>query len=81
MSRTDDNEVPSVERRDFSDVDAFRDRDDGCVRGAEREVGVLLDQVGYACVVSRREVYGAGFAIGHAPQEHRLDVGRLRPSR
>jgi hypothetical protein len=82
MSRSDDGEVPPVECRDFGDGEAFRDRDDGCVRGAEREVGVLFDQVGHACVVGRAS--SAGTRSPLAMLRRNIDSTRppaSRPSR
>lgn len=52
VTRADDVEVAVVESRDFADPESFGDRDDGGVGGAKREVGVGVDQLGHALIVS-----------------------------
>ena len=44
VGRSDDSEVPSVERRDRLDVQAFGDRDDRSVDESEPQVGVGVNQ-------------------------------------
>ena len=43
VAGSDRGEVPSVERCDGTDVEAFGECDCGCVDRAKREVGVLFD--------------------------------------
>lgn len=73
MPRADDAEVAVVEGRDFGDPQPFGDRDHGGVGGAEREVGVGVDQVGHALVVSEFEVDDDDRLLGDRAKERALD--------
>jgi hypothetical protein len=46
VARPDDGEVSAVERDHHARVEALGQRDDGGVRASERQVGVLIDEVG-----------------------------------
>ena len=51
-----------VKGEDLSDAEAFRDRDDTCVRGAERQVRVALNELG-----GSGEVVGPRFTRSNVP--------------
>lgn len=53
MRRTDDAEVPTIDRRDLRDLQALCRRDDGGVHRPERKVAVAPDQLGDAQPVRR----------------------------
>jgi hypothetical protein len=55
MERPHDGEVTAVQRRDFSDLEAFGRSDNGCIDGAERQVVILGNQLGDAQQVSRAD--------------------------
>lgn len=75
VARTDNGEVPSIQRGDFGDVQAFGQGYYGRVGDSERQVGVLLDQLGHPCVVLRSQVDRFEVAVGYALEEPGFDVG------
>ena len=69
MVRTDDGEVPVVERGDGGDVKPLGDGDDTRVDEAEPEIGVGLDQLHAAEVVGDGEVDHLYLTAGDKPEE------------
>ena len=49
-------EVSAVERRNLGHSEPFCDRDDACISPAKWEVGILLNELGHAFVVSGGDV-------------------------
>lgn len=43
--RTDDGEMPSVERRDVSEAESLGKRHDGCIDGPEGKIAIPGDQL------------------------------------
>jgi hypothetical protein len=52
VGRADDAEVPPVQGGDVDRAESLRDRDDDGVGCAERQVRLLLNEVGGSCGVS-----------------------------
>lgn len=73
VSGTDDAEVAAVEGRDFDDLQSLGYRDDGCVGGAEREVGVGVDQLSHAFVVGEFEIDDDDCLLDDRAKECALD--------
>lgn len=71
MARADGAEVAAIERDHQVGPEAFRERDDGSISAAQREVGVLLDEIGDAGPVLRTG--GLDVEIPKAPQERGLN--------
>ena len=63
-----------VERDDLVEPEAFCDCDDASIDTAERQVGVLLDEVGRTCQVFGEEIGNGKEASGKRPEEHGLDM-------
>jgi hypothetical protein len=67
--RTDGGEMPAVGGEDGRDRSAFGDGDDAGVGAAEREVVVLLDELGHALEVVLDEVGDREVAGGEGSEE------------
>lgn len=75
MAGANDGEVAPIEGRDGADAQAFGQRDDGCVRGAEGHVEVAAGQLGDAGEVWAAQFGEAKAAGGKVLEEPDLGVG------
>ena len=73
--RTNDAEVPSIERRDRRDVETFREGDQARVGATEPEVGIGLDQLGDSLSVRRRDELNLDVACCHGAKERCFCLG------
>lgn len=70
--RTDGTEVPPISREDRGDRAPLSDRDNAGVRTAEREVGVLLDQLRHALEILGDEIGDHQITAGEGSEEGRF---------
>ena len=75
MRGADRPEVPLVDCRDVGSAEAFGDRDHGGVCRAQREVGVLPDEVGHPGEVLSGGGLDDQLATGQGVEERGLDCG------
>ena len=57
MFRTDDREVPAIQRRDDIEAQSFGKRDDGCIDGSQGQVAIASYELGDPYPIARKNRY------------------------
>ena len=67
--------IPAIQRSHLRDPETLSDRDYCCIRGAERQVRVPLNEIGHPAVVGLDQVFGVKVLYFQRPQKRGFGAG------